>query len=198
MRASVDLDEHANLRSAEAMAAMFERVDSCPAPVLVRVQGAAVGGGMGLCAVADMVIAEAGASFGFTETRLGIIPAIISPYVVAKIGESHARALFPSGIRFDALRAMRIGLVHDVVDGIDGLDAAVDMAVVELLRSGPEASRAAKALVREIRGLTVEAAASHTTRRISAIRVGLEAQDGLEAFLARRSPSWLDEGGLDG
>ena len=99
MRASIELDEDANLRSAEAMAGMFERVDACPAPVVARVQGAALGGGMGLCAVADLVIAEAGATFGFTETRLGIIPAVISPYVVAKIGESHARALFPSGAR---------------------------------------------------------------------------------------------------
>jgi methylglutaconyl-CoA hydratase len=150
---------------------------------------------MGLCAVADLVIAESATTFGFTETRLGIIPAVISPYVVAKIGESHARALFPSGTRFDARRALAIGLVHDVVDGIDGLDAAIDGALEELLRSGPEATRAAKALVREIRGLPPDAAAAHTTGRIAAIRVGPEAQEGLQAFIARRSPAWVDDRG---
>ena len=102
------------------MAEMFETIDTCPVPVIARVQGAALGGGMGLCAVSDLVIAESGAKFGFTETRLGILPAVISPFVIAKIGESHARALFPGGRRFDALRAQRIGLVHEVVEGERG------------------------------------------------------------------------------
>ena len=125
MRAAATLDMESNEQDAMAMADMLETVDTCPAPVIARVHGAALGGGMGLCAVADIVIAESGTRFGFTETRLGIMPAVISPFVVAKIGESQARALFPSGRRFDAVRAQRIGLVHEVVEGMDALDAAV-------------------------------------------------------------------------
>jgi methylglutaconyl-CoA hydratase len=135
-----------------AMAEMFETIDTCPVPVVARVQGAALGGGMGLCAVADVVIAEAGTKFGFTETRLGILPAVISPFVIAKVGESHARALFPGGRRFDAFRAQRIGLVHEVVEGDAALDAAVDTVVGDILSAGPTAARAAKAIVREVRG----------------------------------------------
>src|SRR5688500_1223703 len=114
MRAAMTLDVEGNAQDAMAMADMFEAIDTCPVPVIARVQGAALGGGMGLCAVSDVVIAESGAKFGFTETRLGILPAVISPFVIAKIGESNARALFPGGRRFDALRAKRIGLMHEV------------------------------------------------------------------------------------
>src|SRR5688500_7508862 len=114
MRAAMALDVEGNEQDAMAMAEMFETIDTCPVPVIARVQGAALGGGMGLCAVSDVVIAESGAKFGFTETRLGILPAVISPFVIAKIGESNARALFPGGRRFDALRAKRIGLMHEV------------------------------------------------------------------------------------
>ena len=129
MRASLGLTREQNEQDAMVMAEMFDAIDTCPVPVIARVQGAALGGGMGLCAVSDLVIAEAGAKFGFTETRLGILPAVISPFVITKIGETHARALFPSGKRFDALRALRIGLVHEVVEGDEALDAAVDSAV---------------------------------------------------------------------
>src|SRR5437899_7237578 len=104
------------------LADMLEAIATCPAIVVARVHGAALGGGMGLCAVADVVIAESGARFGFTETRLGILPAVIAPFVIAKIGESHARSLFPGGRRFDAVRAQRIGLVHEVVEGMAALD----------------------------------------------------------------------------
>ena len=105
MRAAMQLDVEGNEQDAMAMAEMFETIDTCPVPVIARVQGAALGGGMGLCAVADLVIAESGTRFGFTETRLGVLPAVIAPFVIAKIGESNARALFPGGRRFDALRA---------------------------------------------------------------------------------------------
>ena len=120
MRAAMSLDVEGNEQDAMAMADMLETVDTCPVPVVARVHGAALGGGMGLCAVADLVIAESGTRFGFTETRLGILPAVISPFVIAKIGESHARALFPGGRRIDAIRAQRIGLVHEVVEGRGG------------------------------------------------------------------------------
>jgi methylglutaconyl-CoA hydratase len=194
MRASLGLSREANEQDAMAMAQMFDAVDRCPVPVVARVQGAALGGGMGLCAVSDLVVAEAGAKFGFTETRLGILPAVISPFVIAKIGETHARALFPGGRRFDATRALRIGLVHEVVEGDVALDTAVASAVDDLLAGGPTAVRAAKAIVREVRGLPHESTRWHTARRIATQRSSAEGQEGLRAFLEKRAPSWRTEG----
>ena len=190
MRAAMALDIDGNEHDAMAMAEMFETIDTCPVPVVARVQGAALGGGMGLCAVADVVVAEAGTRFGFTETRLGILPAVISPFVIAKIGESHARALFPGGRRFDAFRAQRIGLVHDVVEGDEALDHAVDQAVGDVLAAGPTAARAAKAIVREVRGLGHGASKWHTARVIARQRVSEEAQEGFRAFSEKRPPGW--------
>src|SRR2546423_1522043 len=194
MRAAMALDVEGNEQDAMAMADMFEAVDTCPVPVIARVHGAALGGGMGLCAVSDLVVAESGARFGFTETRLGILPAVISPFVVAKIGESQARALFPGGRRFDAVRAQRIGLVHEVVEGVAALDNAVDTAVADVLASGPTATRAAKAIVREVRGLSHGSAKWHTARVIARQRTSEEAQEGFRAFAEKRSPGWVPEG----
>jgi methylglutaconyl-CoA hydratase len=193
MRAAAELDVGANEQDAMAMADMFETVDTCPVPVVARVHGAALGGGMGLCAVADVVIAESGTRFGFTETRLGILPAVISPFVVAKIGESEARALFPGGRRFDAVRALRIGLVHEVVEGEAALDAAVDAAVRDVLASGPTAARAAKAIIREIRGLGHGSAKWHTARTIARQRISPEAREGLAAFSQKRRAAWVPD-----
>jgi methylglutaconyl-CoA hydratase len=193
MRASLGLTREQNEQDAMVMAEMFDSIDRCPVPVIARVHGAALGGGMGLCAVSDMVIAEAGARFGFTETRLGILPAVIAPFVIAKIGESQARALFPGGRRFDATRALRIGLVHEVVEGEGALDDAVDAAVADILAAGPTAARAAKAIVREVRGLPHESTRWHTARRIAAQRTGPEGQEGLRAFLEKRQPAWRDQ-----
>lgn len=190
MRAAMQLDVEANEQDAMAMAEMFEAIDTCPVPVVARVQGAALGGGMGLCAVSDVVIAESGARFGFTETRLGILPATIAPFVIAKIGESHARALFPPGRRFDALRAQRIGLVHEVVEGEEALDLAVDAVIADVLASGPTAVRAAKAMVREVRGLGHGSSKWHTARVIARQRVTEEAREGFEAFTGKRPPAW--------
>lgn len=176
------------------MAELFETIDTCPVPVIARVHGAVLGGGMGLCAVADLVIAESGTRFGFTETRLGILPATIAPFVIAKIGESNARALFPGGRRFDALRAQRIGLVHEVVEGRVALDAAVDAAIADILAAGPTAARAAKAIVREVRGLGHGATRWHTARVIARQRVSAEAREGFEAFEQKRRPAWAPDG----
>ena len=193
MRASLELSREQNELDAMAMAEMFDAVDRCPVPVVARVHGAALGGGGGLCAVSDLVLAEAGTKFGFTETRLGLLPAVISPFVIAKVGESHARALFPSGRRFDATRALRIGLVHEVVEGLEALDAAVENALRDLLAAGPNAARAAKAIIREVRGLPHESTRWHTARRIAAQRVSAEGQEGLRAFLDHRAPAWRSE-----
>jgi methylglutaconyl-CoA hydratase len=181
-----------------AMADMFETIDTCPVPVVARVHGAALGGGMGLCAVADLVIAESGTRFGFTETRLGILPAVISPFVVAKIGESEARALFPGGRRFDAVRAQRIGLIHDIVEGEAALDAAVESAVADILAAGPTASRAAKSVIREIRGLGHGSAKWHTARVIARQRTSAEAAEGFRAFEEKRRPAWAPGDGTEG
>jgi methylglutaconyl-CoA hydratase len=193
MRASLELSVEQNEADAMTLAEMLEAIDRCPVPVIARVHGAALGGGMGLCAVSDLVIAEAGAKFGFTETRLGILPAVISPFVIAKIGETNARALFPGGRRFDATRALRIGLVHEVVEGIDGLDRAVEVAVGDVLAAGPIAARAAKAIVREVRGLPHQSTRWHTARVIATQRTSAEGQEGLRAFLERRPAGWLVE-----
>ena len=190
MRAAMTLDVEANEQDAMAMADMFEAIDTCPVPIVARVQGSALGGGMGLCAVADLVIAESGTRFGFTETRLGILPAVIAPFVVAKIGESQARALFPGGRRFDAIRAQRIGLVHEVVEGEAALDTAVSGAIDDVLAAGPSAARAAKAIVREIRGLSHGSSKWHTARVIARQRVSAEAREGFSAFDEHRRPAW--------
>ncbi len=194
MRAAMSLDVEGTEQDAMAMADMFAAIDTCPVPVIARVHGAALGGGMGLCAVADLVIAESGTRFGFTETRLGILPAVIAPFVVAKIGESHARALFPGGRRFDAVRAQRIGLVHELAEGDEALDAAVDTAIADILLSGPTAVRASKGVVREVRGLSHGSAKWHTARVIARQRVSEEAREGFEAFADKRRPSWSPEG----
>ncbi|MGZ8514088.1 MAG: enoyl-CoA hydratase-related protein [Candidatus Limnocylindrales bacterium] len=193
MRAALSLDVEGNEQDAMAMAEMFETIDTCPVPVIARVHGAALGGGMGLCAVADIVIAESGTRFGFTETRLGILPAVISPFVVAKIGESEARALFPTGRRFDAIRAMRIGLVHEVVEGEAALDNAVETVVADLLAAGPTAARAAKSIIREIRGLGHGSSKWHTARVIARQRTSAEAQEGFRAFDEKRRPAWAPD-----
>ena len=195
MRASLELDREANEQDAMKLAKMLDAIDACPVPVIARVHGAALGGGMGLCAVSDLVIAEAGTRFGFTETRLGIVPAVIAPFVIAKVGETHARALFPGGRRFDAVRALRIGLVHEVVEGIDALDEAVESAVADILAAGPNAARAAKAIIREVRGLPHESTRWHTARRTAALRTSVEGQEGLRAFLEKRVPGWREPRG---
>ena len=194
MRAAMQLDIEGNEQDAMAMADMFEIIDTCPVPVIARVQGAALGGGMGLCAVADLVIAESGTKFGFTETRLGILPAVIAPFVIAKIGESNARALFPGGRRFDAMRAQRIGLVHEIVEGDEALDGAVATAVADLLAAGPTAARAAKSIVREVRGLGHGSSKWHTARVIARHRTSPEAQEGFSAFTEKRRPAWDPSG----
>ena len=189
MRASLDLSEDDNIRDAEAMAAMFRAIDRCPKPVVARVQGAALGGGMGLCAVADIVVAAEDALFGFTEVKLGILPAVISPFVIPKIGISHARALFLTGERFDARRAAAIGLVHRVV-APDALDAELDALGAEFASTGPNAVAAAKAIVPAVAAAEPDAATLLTTRAIARARTSEEGQEGLRAFLERRDPAW--------
>ena len=183
-----------NVRDARAMAAMFDALDRLPIPLIGRVHGAALGGGVGLAAVCDIVVAANDAIFGFTEVKLGILPAVISPYVLAKIGASAARELFLTGARFSAARAREIGLVHAVGDEAE-LDRMVAKYVNDLLTSAPEAVAAAKALVTRVRAAPDRASATELT--IDAIadrRVSPEGQEGMRAFLEKRPPSWQSGG----
>jgi methylglutaconyl-CoA hydratase len=189
MRDSLDLSFEANAVDAEHMSDMFRAIDNCPRPVIARIQGAALGGGAGLAAACDIAIAAGDAVFGFTEVKLGIIPAVISPFVLSKIGASHARALFLTGERFDARRAMRIGLVHEIVPA-DSLDAAVDRCIAEIRSAGPYAASAAKLLIRRVLDATYEESRAITTRAIADLRISPEGQEGLRAFLERRKPSF--------
>jgi len=181
MRSSVDLSFDENLTDANALRRMLEAIDGCPAPVVARVQGHALGGGAGLVAASDIAIAGRDALFAFSEVKLGIIPAVISPFALAKIGAGAARRYFVTGERFDAETALRIGLVHEVVDE---LGAAVDRVVGELLSAGPQAARWAKRLVRE------RPDGPETARWIAERRASDEGQEGLRAFLEKRPPEW--------
>jgi len=181
-RAAVDLGYEENVEDAMRLYRMLEAIDSCPAPVVCLAHGYVLGGGCGLVACADIAVAKGDAEFGFTEVRLGIVPAVISPFVLPKIGPA-ARRYFLTGERFGADVAMRIGLVHEVAD--DGV-AAVEGVVESLLAGGPEAIRTAKRLVREPPA-GIESARIAATRRTSD-----EGQDGLRAFLDKRRPGWVD------
>ena len=189
MSKTVHYTEDENLRDAMAMSRMFAAINELPVAVIGRVQGAALGGGAGLAAVCDIVVAEDAALFGFTETKLGILPAVISPFVLAKIGQSAARELFLTGARFSAARAKEIGLVHEIVAAAE-LDAAIDRYVKELLTAGPEAVAAAKALIPQVWGRPIPEAMPITAAAIAARRVSAEGQEGLNAFLQKRQPGW--------
>jgi len=181
-----------NLRDATAGAEMFQAINTVPAIVIGRIHGAALGGGSGLAAVCDIVVTEEAAVFGFTETKLGILPAMISPYVIQKIGISAARELFLTGARFSATRAKEIGLVHAVVPS-DMLDATVKQYVGEALSASPTAVARAKALIPRVAGRAPAEVMTITTEAIAAQRVSPEGQDGLQAFLTKGRPGWVEE-----
>jgi methylglutaconyl-CoA hydratase len=182
-RSSIDLSYEENVEDAARLARMMSAIDACPAPLVVRVQGYALGGGSGLVACADIAVASTDAVFGFSEVKLGIIPAVISPFVLTKIG-AHARRYFLTGERFDAEAALRIGLIHEVTADLDG---TVERIVGEILSSGPEAVRAAKALVRE------QPPADELPHVAARRRTSAEGQEGLRAFLEKRRAGWKSE-----
>jgi methylglutaconyl-CoA hydratase len=189
MRETAGLSYEENLEDARRLADMFLAVVELPKPVVARVRGAAIGGGAGLVATADVAVAEEGTRFAFSEVRLGIAPATIAPFVVRKIGYSQARALFLSGERFGAGRGRDIGLVHEVVPEAE-LDAAVERTVALLLQGGPAAQAAIKEALRQIEATEPMEALGIMTQLIAELRVGEEGQEGLEAFLERREPFW--------
>jgi methylglutaconyl-CoA hydratase len=181
MRVAADLDHDANVADANAFRQMLEAIDTCPAPVIALVQGHALGGGVGLVACADIAIAQPGAVFAFSEVKLGIIPAMISPFAIRKLGESAARRYFLTGERFDAATALRIGLVHEVADDLAAAEARI---VAELRSAGPRAARHAKRLILD------RPDGPETARRIAERRTSAEGQAGLRAFLDGERPPW--------
>ena len=184
-----EYSEEENLRDARAMAEMFGAFDLLPFPVIGRIHGAALGGGTGLAAVCDIVIASEEATFGFTEVKLGILPAVISPFALAKIGMAAARELMLTGVRFSAARAREVGLVHHVVPPA-ALDRTVDELVREVLEAAPGAVATAKRLIPQVAGRPPRDVAELTAATIAAQRVSQEGQEGLTAFLEKRRPNW--------
>ena len=189
MAKAIAYSRQENLSDAEDLARLLERLDTLPVPVIGRIQGSALGGGVGLAAICDIAIAAEDAVFALSEVKLGILPAVVAPYVLRKIGISAAREFFLTGARFDAARAREIGLVHEVVPASD-LDVAVNQRVDEVLTAGPDGIAKAKALIREIAGVHPEDVIGITTNAIASQRVSEEGQEGLRAFLEKRKPSW--------
>jgi methylglutaconyl-CoA hydratase len=182
-----------NIRDSSLLAKMYALIDECPLPVVGRIQGAAIGGGVGLVSVCDVAVALTTAQFGLSEVKLGILPAVISPYVIAKIGATHARALFLTGERFDADRALRIGLVHRVVESEAELDAAIYETVTQLKTSGPEAVRECKKLIAHVASHDLIDAIPYTIDAIATRRVSEEGQEGMKAFLSKGLASWVQK-----
>ena len=189
MRRSVRSTREENEADAKRFAGMMRALDELPLPTIARVNGACLGGGMGLIACCDVVVAAEGADFGFTEVRLGIAPAVISSFVLPKIGAAAARRYFLTGEIFKAGEAKAIGLVHEVV-GSDKLDAEVSRIVDALCGNGPRAVAAAKRLIRENSALARDEAIANSVRAIAELRASPEGQEGLGAFLEKRRPSW--------
>jgi enoyl-CoA hydratase/carnithine racemase len=183
-RSAIDLSYEENVEDALRLHAMLGAIDSCPAPVVARIQGYCLGGGCGLAASVDVALAAGDATFGFSEVKLGIVPAVISPFVLSRIGEGAARRYFLTGERFDAATAFHIGLVHEVAAD---LDEAVERVTGELIGSGPEAIRAAKALIRARPG------GDEAAHVAALLRTSEEGQAGLRAFLEKRPAPWRSE-----
>lgn len=190
MQAAANYTKEQNQQDAQTMARAFEHINNFPAPIVARVNGAALGGGLGLMAVCDIVIAVDTARLAFSEVKLGIAPAMISPYIISKIGASWARKLFVTGERFTPALAREIGLVHTVVS-LAELDATVESTLQELLSSAPQAMRACKTLARTVAGMDSLTARNFTAETIARLRVSEEGQEGLKAFLEKRKPNWI-------
>jgi methylglutaconyl-CoA hydratase len=195
MRGMAAASEAENRSDSLALARLMRALDGLPKPTIARVHGAAFGGGVGLVACCDIAVGATDAKFGLTESRLGLLPAVISPYLVAAIGPRQARRWFATAEVFDAAQALRIGLLHEVVDA-HALDAAVQRQVDLLMKAGPIASASAKALVRRVaEGGEPAAIDAANADLIAALRVSPEGQEGLSAFLEKRKPAWCVQAG---
>ena len=195
MRRSIDLSVDQNLVETRKLSQMFALMNECPKPLIGFIHGAAIGGGVGLTSVCDMVVASSETQFSLSEVRLGIVPACIGPFVTAKIGASHARSLFISAERFSAARAHEIGLIHEVVADSVGLEAARDRILGNMLQCGPQAMSVAKQLVLDLtwpeRREKISDCLEYVSRVLAELRVTPEGQEGLKAFLEKRKPGWI-------
>ncbi|MGZ3686991.1 MAG: enoyl-CoA hydratase-related protein [Bdellovibrionota bacterium] len=198
MKKAIDFSYEENLKDTRALAQMFALLNECPKPVIGAIHGAAIGGGVGLVSICDIAIASEETQFSLSEVRLGIVPACIGPFVIAKIGASHARGLFMSAERFSAKRAREIGLVHEVVADPDALGAAVEKVLGNILQCGPNAMAVAKRLVLDLswpeRRAQFPDALEYVAKTLSDLRISPEGQEGVRAFLEKRKPSWLKKG----
>jgi methylglutaconyl-CoA hydratase len=191
MRASVGFSRQQNVEDATRLALMLDAIAHCDKPVVCRVQGLAIGGGLGLISAADYVVAADTTTFAFSEVKLGLVPAVISPFVLRRIGPGHGRALFITGERFGADRAERIGLVHTVVPESE-LDHEVGRVVDELLTAAPDGITIAKHLVEDVVYKVPRDVMMHTAETIASKRTDPEGQEGLTAFLEKRTPAWME------
>ncbi len=189
MKAMKDYSQEENFRDSKELARLFSTINECEVPVIGRINGHALGGGVGLVSVCDYVIAVKEAMLGFTEVRLGLIPAVISPYCISKIGESHARAWMLSGERFSADEALRMGLLHEVV-AVGELDSRVHALETRFLAAGPEAAREAKKLIRSV-VKNLKGSEDLTCQMISERRISGEGQEGMRALLEKDKPVWM-------
>lgn len=192
MQRAAGLSGEENLRDARLLAELFRRIAQCPKPVIARVQGPAYGGGVGLVAACDIAIATFDAQFSLSEVKLGIIPAVISPHVIAAIGERHARRYMLTAERFSAAEAYRIGLVHEIVAEESGLDDAVGEIADALLKNSPNALTECKSLIATVAGKSLTAeVVEDTAQRITRVRTSAEGREGMSAFLEKRKPNWI-------
>jgi methylglutaconyl-CoA hydratase len=196
MKKSIELEYEANLHDTLTLTNMFALMNEFPKPVVGVIHGAAIGGGVGLVSICDIVLAEKETVFSLSEVRLGVVPACIGPFVTAKIGASHARALFVSADRFKAQKAKEVGLVHEVFDTREALDAHLAQLTKNLLECGPTAMTVAKRLVLDLtwpeRRARVPDCIEYASKTLAELRVGAEAQEGISAFLTKRKPNWIE------
>ena len=197
MKKSIQFTYEENLKETRKLTRMFAIMNECPKPVIAAIHGAAIGGGVGLVSVCDIVLAVADTQFSLSEVRLGIVPACIGPFVVAKIGASHARGLFISAERFQASKAKEIGLIHEVVSDHAALKMAVDRVLENVLQCGPQAMAVAKSLVLNLsvpeRRSQYQDCLEYVSKTLADLRVSEEGQEGIKAFLEKRKPSWLKD-----
>ena len=192
MKASSDATFDDNLAEAGRFGALFEAVTRCPKPVVARVHGNVFGGGVGLTASSDLAIGATNAVFAISEVRLGIIPGLISPYLLRRMGDRNARPLMLSGERFDGTRAVEVGLLHRAV-AADQLDAAIDAALAELLKGGPRAQARVKEVLRLNADHTFSEVLDLVPRQLAEARAGDEAKEGFRAFFEKRKPEWMKD-----
>ena len=197
MRKSIELQYSENLHDTLTLTHMFALLNDFPKPVVGVIQGAAIGGGVGLVAICDIVLAEKSTVFSLSEVRLGVVPACIGPFVTAKIGASHARALFVSAERFKADKAKEVGLIHEVFETKDALEDHLSTLCKNLLECGPHAMNVAKRLVLDLtwpeRRSRIPDCIEYVSKTLAELRVGAEAQEGITAFLEKRKPTWIKQ-----